>query len=248
LQRSTYYYKPVEIDILTQELLNIIDEYYTLHPEFGTRTMCNYLKSIGYDVNRKRIQNLYKTLGIQAIYTKPRTTIINKQHEKYPYLLDRIQVVRKDQAWCTDITYIRMKRGFMYLVAIMDWYSRYILSWQLSPFLEADFCIEALKEALQISSCEIFNSDQGSQFTSKDFTKILKNNNITISMAGKGRCYDNIFIERFWRTLKHNWIYLNEFNSVTELKDGLNYWIKFYNNERVHQALAYATPYSIYNK
>jgi putative transposase len=128
LQRSTYYYKPVEIDILTQELLNIIDEYYTLHPAFGTRTMCNYLKSIGYDVNRKRIQNLYKTLGIQAIYTKPRTTIINKQHEKYPYLLDRIQVVRKDQAWCTDITYIRMKRGFMYLVAIMDWYSRYILS------------------------------------------------------------------------------------------------------------------------
>lgn len=205
-----------------------------------------YLRSLGYPVNRKRIQRLYKTLGIQAIYQKPRTTISNKNHEKYPYLLGKIDIFKKDQAWCTDITYIRMKRGFMYLVAIMDWHSRYILSWRLSPFLEADFCTEALESALTISKCDIFNTDQGVQFTSNQFINILKDNQIKISMAGRGRCYDNIFIERFWRTLKYSWIYLNNFETVKELHEGLVYWINFYNTERVHQSLNYATPESIY--
>ena len=208
--------------------------------------MLMYLRSLGYDVNRKRVQRLYKTLGIEAIYQKPRTTISNKEHVKYPYLLGNIDVIRKDQVWCADITYIRMKRGFMYLVAIMDWYSRYILSWKLSPFLEADFCKDALLDALKISTCGIFNTDQGVQFTSNQFISILNYNNITISMAGRGRCYDNIFIERFWRSLKYNWIYLHNFETVQDLYYGLVYWISFYNNERLHQALNYVTPSSIY--
>jgi putative transposase len=205
-----------------------------------------YLRSLGYEINRKRVQRLYKTLGIQAIYQKPRTTITNKEHIKHPYLLGNMDVFKKDQVWCADITYIRMKRGFMYLVAIMDWYSRYIISWKLSPFLEASFCNEALQDALKVSTCDIFNTDQGVQFTSNNFINILNANDIKISMAGKGRCYDNIFIERFWRSLKYNWIYLNNFETVKDLYDGLVYWINFYNNERLHQSLNYVTPRSVY--
>jgi len=247
LAKSSFYHKAKPINEFTLKLLNLIDEYYTKYPYFGTRTMAAYLSSLGYNVNRKRIQRLYHILGIEAIYPKPKTSIANKEHKIYPYLLRNVEITHNNHVWSTDITYIRMHKGFVYLVAVMDWYSRYVLSWKLSPFMDVDFCIEALNDALgKEVSCDIFNTDQGSQFTSNKFTQILKDNNIQISMDGKGRALDNVFVERLWRTVKYNCVYLKSYDTVKSLRSDLDEFFRFYNYERPHQSLKNKTPSNIY--
>jgi putative transposase len=204
--------------------------------------------SHGYEVNIKRIRRLMRLMGLEAIYPKPKLSIGLNEYAKYPYLLKDLEVRRPDQVWSTDITYIPMTHGFLYLVAIIDWYSRYVLSWQLSNSLDVSFCLEALKNALKYSKPEIFNSDQGSQFTSHEFTSVLESHNIRISMDGRGRFFDNIFIERLWRTLKYENIYLNSYSDGQQLWDGLTRYFHFFNLERPHQSLGYRTPGEIYKK
>lgn len=246
LPRSSYYYEPRPCDEKTLELLHLIDEEYTRHPFLGTRRMTAYLKTIGYEVNRKRIKNLYRTLDIQAIYPKPNTSKAAHAHKIYPYLLRDLPVIKANQVFCADITYLRMQQGFMYLFAIMDWYSRYVLGWCISPTLEAEFCTELLRDVLSKQICEIFNTDQGSQFTSAQFTEVIKNNGIKISMDGRGRAFDNIFIERLWRSVKYECIYLHSFTSVDQLHTKLEEYFDYYNNARLHQAFEYQTPQRIY--
>ena len=200
----------------------------------------------GCDVSRGKVRRLMKRMGLVAIYPKRRLSIANKLHKKYPYLLSGIVINRPNQVWATDITYIRLKKGFAYLTAIMDWYSRYVVSWELSITMDVDFCMTALKKALFIAKPEIFNSDQGSQFTSSRFTDILKENNVKISMDGKGRVYDNIFVERLWRTVKYEEIFLKEYNSVWDLRSSLTRFFEFYNNDRPHSSLGNKTPAEVY--
>jgi putative transposase len=201
---------------------------------------------MGHTVNRKRIQRLMRVMGIEAIYQKPRTTIRCPAHRVYPYLLRGVEVTHRDHVWSTDITYIPLRHGFMYLVAVMDWYSRHVLSWRLSNSLETSFCIEALEEALSHGKPEVFNTDQGVQFTSMVFTSILKTRGVSISMDGRGRALDNVFIERVWRTVKYEDIYLKDYDDVDELYKGLTSYMTFYSKERPHQALNYRTPYDVY--
>lgn len=227
-------------------LMKIIDEEYTRHPFYGTRRMKSYLQGLGYRVNRKRIQRLYQVLGLEAIYPKPKLSAANKEHKKYPYLLKDIEIVRQDQVWSTDITFIRLKHGFVYLMAIIDWFSRYVLDWELSISLCADFCIEALSRVLKIGKCDIFNTDQGSQFTSEGFTGLLLANEVQISMDGKGRALDNIFIERLWRSVKYESVYMNQWETVRDVRHGLGEYFEFYNHKRPHQSLGYKTPYMVY--
>lgn len=210
--------------------------------------MVCYLKERSYGVNRKRVQRLYHQLGIEAVYPKPDLSQANKAHEVYPYLLRGVNIVRCDQVWSTDITYIRLKQGFVYLTAVIDWYSRFVLSFELSTSLEADFCVTALEAALGQGQCEIFNTDQGSQFTSREFTGILKAAQIAISMDGKGRALDNIFVERLWRSVKYECIYLQEFESVKEVKQALTAYFRYYNEARHHQSLGYVPPAVVYLK
>ena len=209
--------------------------------------MRNHLRRLGYKVNRKRIQRLMRLMGMEAIYPKPRTSCPHPDHKIYPYRLRNVIVDRPNQVWAADITYIPMSRGFMYLVAIMDWYSRKVLSWRLSNTMDADFCIEALQEAIaRHGRPEIFNTDQGSQFTAKAFTDVLKGREIVISMDGRRRMQDNIFIERLWWTLKHHYIYLHSFDNGSDLRNGIRYWFNFYNRERFHQSLDNLTPDEVY--
>ena len=212
----------------------------------GSRNMKIFLAREGLRVNRKRIQRLMRLMGIQAIYPKPRLSIGGKGHKIYPYLLKNLSINRPDQVWCTDITYIRLAHGFVYLVAIMDWYSRRVLSWRLSNTLDTDFCLEALEEALEHGKPEIFNTDQGCQFTSESFTGRLKKAEIKISMDGRGRVFDNIMIERLWRTLKYQDIYIKDYQTVMALQAGLDEYFQFYNNERPHQSLEEKTPSMVY--
>jgi putative transposase len=247
LNRSTFYYKkkPVKPDDL--ELMRLIDEQYLKTPTWGSRSMRNHLRRKGYKINRKRVQRLMRTMGLEAIYPKPKTSRPHPAHKVYPYLLRNLAVERPNQVWAADITYIPMSRGFMYLVAVMDWYSRKILSWRVSNTLDTEFCIEAVEEALsRYGAPEIFNTDQGAQFTSASFTDLLKSNNVRISMDGRGRVQDNIFIERLWWTLKYQYLYLWSFNNGTELRQGLRQWFEFYNMERSHQALDDLTPDEVY--
>ncbi len=220
-----------------------IDEIYTEWPFFGSRKMTEHLKAEGQKVNRKRVQRLMGLMDIEAIYQKPRTTKSSPEHRKYPYLLREMRITYPNQVWATDITYIRLRRGFVYLVAIMDWFSRYVLSWRLSNTLETSFCIEALQEALQRAGPpKIFNSDQGSQFTSTDFTGCLKAAGVAISMDGRGRAVDNIFIERLWRSVKYEEVYLKDYRTAREAASNLDRYFDFYDNVRLHQALKYQTP------
>ena len=198
-------------------------------------------------VNRKRVSRLMEVMGLEAVYPKPKLSQPGEGHKIYPYLLKDVKVERVNQVWSTDITYIRMARGFCYLVAVMDWYSRFVLSWALSLTMELDFCVEALSNALRRARPEIFNSDQGSQFTSEKFTGELKTRGITISMDGRGRCFDNIFIERLWRSLKYEEVYLKDYETVIEARTGIERWFKFYNHERLHQSLNYRTPAASYH-
>lgn len=248
ISRGYFYYKSVELSEYDLDLLRKLDELYTEDPTRGTRRMRGALrKRYKLKVGRDRIRTLMDILGVEAIYPKKNLSVANSAHKKYPYLLRGVSVDRPNQVWSIDITYIRLKRGFVYLVAIIDWHSRYVLSWKLSTTLDRRFCIEALNEAISnYGTPEIFNSDQGSQFTSDDFTKILKDNKIKISMDGKGRALDNIFIERLWRTVKYDDIYLKEYRSVRDCHQGLSEFFDRYNCSREHQSLDYNYPEEVY--
>lgn len=230
--------------------MKIIDKFYMKKPYLGYRAMTKRLNRIGYDINEKRVRRLMRLMGISSVYRKKKkTTTPNKDHKKYPYRLKGLHISRPNQVWCTDITYIPMKKGFIYLVAIMDWYSRKILSWRISNTLDTGFCIEALEEALiRFGKPEIFNSDQGCQFTSKEFTDLLLEKNILISMDGKGRAIDNVFIERFWKSLKYEEVYLNAYETIKEAILNIGEYIWDYNNDRPHTALGDKTPEEIYSE
>jgi putative transposase len=227
--------------------MKLIDRGYLAAPFYGSRKIAVWLKSRGHHVNRKRVRRLMRLMGIRAIYRRPRTSSPAPGHKIYPYLLRDLKITRPDQVWATDITYIPMAKGFMYLVAIIDVYSRYVVSWKLSNTLDVRFCIEALEEALAKGKPEIFNTDQGSQFTSEAFTGLLKQYDIKISMDGKGSYNDNLFIERLWRTVKYEEVYLKAYNDGKEARISLGRYFNFYNNERLHQALEYQTPAEMYN-
>ena len=246
LARSSYYYEPAGESEYNFELMKLIDEQYTRRPFYGTRRMTAWLRHQGYKVNRKRVQRLMRLMGIEAIYPKKKLSKTAEGNRKYPYLLRDLVVEGPDHVWCVDITYIRMLRGFLYLSAIMDWYSRYVLSWEISNTLEVGFCLEALEKALRISKPQIFNSDQGSQFTSKEFTGRLEDAGIQVSMDDRGRVFDNIFIERLWRTLKYEEVYLHSYETVREAKESIERYFSFYNRERLHESLGYKTPEEVY--
>jgi putative transposase len=227
--------------------MHLLDEQYTRTPYYGTRRMTAWLRAGGHEVNHKRVARLMRRMGLQAIYPKPRLSQGGPEHKVYPYLLHGLEIRHPNQVWSTDITYIRLRHGFVFLVAIMDWYSRYVLAWEVSVTLETSFCLSALNWALRQAKPEIFNSDQGSQFTSEDFTSTLKNAGIRISMDGRGRVFDNIFIERLWRTVKYEEVYLKGYESVSLAISSLGAYFTFYNQERLHQSLGYRTPASVYH-
>jgi len=246
LARSSLYYRPVGESAENLELMERMDETYTRWPFYGVRRMTAQLRQEGYGVNPKRVRRLLRLMGLEAIYPRKRLTVAAAEHRRYPYLLAGVEVERPDQVWSADITYVRMQRGFLYLVAILDWYSRYVLSWALSGTLETDFCLSALEEALRKAQPEVFNTDQGSQFTSQAFTGCLGGRGIAISMDGRGRVYDNIFVERLWRTVKYEEVYLKDYADAREARRGLQGYFGFYNRERLHQALGYRTPAEVY--
>jgi len=245
IARSRVYYQ-ARIDPYNLELMYLIDEQYTKTPFYGSRRIREILKRRGYFVNRKRIQRLMRLMGIEAIYAKPNLSKPYPGRKVYSYLLRNKTIDRVNQVWGIDITYIRMKHGWVYLVAIMDWLSRYVLSWETSTTLEVDFCIRALERALFITDPEIFNSDQGGQFTSVAFLKCLEERSIQISMDGRGRAMDNVFTERLWRSVKYEEVYLNDYAAVSEVKEGIGNYMDFYNQERPHQSLGYKTPAEVY--
>ena len=245
--RSSYYYKATGETFLNLQLMRLIDEQFMETPYYGARQMTRHLRREGYRVNRKRIGRLMRNMGLSAIYQKPNTSKPHPEHKIYPYLLRGMTINKPNQVWCTDITYIPMRRGFLYLVAIMDWASRKVLSWRLSNTLDADFCVDALEEAIKhYGTPEIFNTDQGSQFTSDAFTSVLKDANIRISMDGKGRWMDNVMIERLWRSLKYECIYLHAFETGSDVRQGINRWINHYNERRPHSKLDDKTPNEAY--
>jgi putative transposase len=246
MSRASWYYEPVEERQENLLLMRLIDRQYTRVPFYGSRRMTAWLQCQGYAVNRKRVVRLMRGMGIEAVYAKPKLSQPGEGHKIYPYLLRRLRIERRDQVWCTDITYIPMAQGFLYLVAVMDWFSRFVLSWGLSLTMELEFCLEALRGALGRGRPEIFNSDQGSQFTSERFLGELEGRNIAISMDGRGRFLDNIFIERLWRSLKYEEVYLRDYQLVSEARAGIEKYFHFYNHERLHQSLDYQTPAAMY--
>jgi putative transposase len=246
LSKASYYYQPVAETQENLELMASIDEIYTDCPFYGSRRMRAELERQGNKVNRKRVIRLMKKMGLQAIFPKRNLSKASENSIKYPYLLKNLIIDRPNQVWATDITYIRVGGGYLYLTAVMDWYTRFILSWRLSNTMDVTFCLEALEEALNIGKPEIFNSDQGSQYTSKEFTNALKSREIQISMDGKGRCFDNIFVERLWRSVKYEEVYLKRYETGKEAKEGLSSYMKFYNDRRLHQSLDYRPPREVY--
>jgi len=248
VNRSSLYYVPVEPDPEELRLMRSMDEIHLEHPSFGSRMLTQMLKRRGHVINRKRVQRLMRLMGLESTAPKPSTSKPSPEHPVYPYLLRNLTISRVNQVWAADITYIPMARGFEYLVAIIDLCSRRVLSWRLSNTLESTFCVEAVREALARYGCpEIFNTDQGAQFTSEDFTSVLLDHGIKISMDGKGRCIDNIFVERLWRSLKYEEVYLYAYDSVLEARASISRYFKFFNDERPHQALGYQTPASFYD-
>lgn len=249
LNRSSLYYERIGLSEEDQVALDEMDRIYLDFPYYGSRRMSRELKRRGYAVGRDKARSLMRILGVEAIYPRKRLSIPDKEHQIYPYLLRDVTIDSPDVAWATDITYIRLKRGFVYLVAVIDLYSRYIVSWKISTTLEADFCCEALREALKSGRPKYFNTDQGSQFTSEDFTSILKEQKIQISMDGKGRVIDNIFIERFWRSLKYEEVYTKCYESVEDCRRSIRSYIDRYNRVRLHQSLGeYDTPFEAYRQ
>jgi putative transposase len=250
IARSSHYYVGKGESPLTLSLMRLIDEQYLRTPWYGSRQLARHLRRQGYRVGRKRTRRLMRLMGLSAIYRKPRTSKPNPAHRIYPYLLRDVQIDRPNHVWCADVTYIPMRRGFQYLVVIMDWATRTALSWRLSNSLDTDFCTEALEEALaKYGSPEIFNTDQGSQFTSEDFTQVLKDAGVQISMDGKGRWMDNVFIERLWRSLKYECVYLHAFHDGAEARQEIGTWLRYYNEERPHSAHADdRTPMEVYTQ
>ena len=246
LNRATLYYQPAQESAVNLHLMRLMDEQYLKTPFYGYPRMTAYVRRLGYTVNPKRIRRLMRKMGMAAIYPKPRTTQAAQGHKVYPYLLRDLPITHANQVWSADITYVPMQQGFMYLVAIMDWFSRYVLVWQLSNTLDGYFCKAALRQALQQGQPEIFNTDQGVQFTAHDFTGCLETAGVRISMDGRGRVLDNIFIERLWRSVKYEDVYLKDYATVPELDTGLAGYFQFYNYQRPHQSLAYRTPAEIY--
>lgn len=242
VNRSGLYYRPLGESRENLKLMRLIDEEYTRRPFFGSRKILQWLHEQSYPVGRERVRRLMRRLGLQAVYPKPRLSQPGERHKIYPYLLNGVVITRVNQVWSTDITYVRMAEGFVYLVAVMDWFSRFVLSWALSLTMEVDFCLEALERAFRWGRPEIFNSDQGSQFTSEKFTGVLARRGVAISMDGRGRCLDNIFIERLWRSLKYEEVYLHDYMRVPEARTGIGNWFRFYNHQRFHQSLNYRTP------
>ena len=245
VSRTLHYYQP-RPDAYNLKLCRLIDEQYLKTPCYGAERMTAQLRRMGHSVNVKRVRRLMRLMGLLAIYPKKRTSVGNEAHKKYPYLLRNLAIERPDQVWCSDITYIPMERGFMYLTVVMDWHSRRVLSWELSNTLDEGFCVEALRCALSKGKPEIFNTDQGSQFTGNAFTGVLEGAGVKISMDGKGRWVDNVMVERLWRTLKYEYIYLHSFTGGTELRRGLEEWFRHYNAERIHSALDWDTPDEVY--
>ncbi len=247
IARSSFYYEGKGESPLNLRLMRLIDEQFLETPFYGSRQMKRWLYRQGYMVSRKRVRRLMRLLGLQAVFQRPRTSQPHPEHRIYPYLLRDLEITRPNHVWCTDVTYIPLQRGFLYLVAVMDWASRKVLSWRLSNTLDPSFCVEALEEALEhYGAPEIFNTDQGSQFTSVDFTDVLKEAGIRISMDGKGRWMDNIFIERLWRSLKYEQVYLSEYATGTQARAGIGWWIDFYNERRPHSSLNDRTPDEAY--
>jgi putative transposase len=247
LQRSTYYYQPQGESEYNLELMRLIDELFTNLPFLGSRQMRRMLVDTGHQVGRGRVRRLMRKMGLMAVFHKPRTSQPHPEHKIYPYLLRNVPIVRPNQVWCSDITYIPMKRGFLYLVTVMDWYSRAVLSWRLSNTMDSDFCVAALEDALnRYGVPEIFNTDQGSQFTSYDFTKTLRDAGVRISMDGRGRWLDNAMIERLWRSLKYECVYLKEYETGSELRRSLVWWFGFYNGRRPHSVFNGRKPMEIF--
>jgi putative transposase len=248
VNRSSLYYKEEEENNYNLLLMNLIDEEYTRHPFIGIIKMTKYLEDLGYKVNEKRVRRLTRLMGILAIYPRKKNlSKANLEHKIYPYLLKDLMITRPNHVWSTDITYIKLMHGFIYLVAVLDWYSRFVLSWRVSNTLDTGFCTEALEEAIALyGKADIFNTDQGPQFTSNDFTKVLLNNGMKISMDGRGRVFDNIFTERLWRTVKYEEVFINAYSAILEAKDRLGKYFYFYDYERHHQALNYKKPAEVY--
>ena len=249
ISRSSWYYEPLGETALNLELMRLIDEQFLETPCYGARQMARYLRRQGYGVNRKRVGRLMQKMGLTVIYQKPNTSKPHPEHKVYPYLLRDLNISEPNQVWCSDICYIPMRKGFLYLVAVMDWHSRKVLSWRLSNSLDTEFCIAALREALaKYGTPAIFNTDQGSQFTSLDFTQVLQDAGVKISMDGKGRWRDNVMVERLWRSLKYECVYLNAFETGNEARNGIGKWIRLYNEERPHSSLDDKTPHKAYWK
>ena len=247
INRSSWYYKPVPLSERDQQLMNLLDEQYTKTPFYGVRNMTTYLHTQGYTIGRDHTRTLLRRMGLSAIFPKPNLSRPHPENRIYPYLLRDVEVMRPNHVWSTDITYIRLTYGFVYLVAIIDWYSRAVLSWRLSNTLDAGFCVEALEEAILLhGNPDIFNSDQGTQFTSQDFISVLSSRNISISMDGRGRCLDNVFVERLWRSVKYENVYLYGYQTIPEVRTGLTQYFEFYNKERFHQSLDNQTPWQVY--
>jgi putative transposase len=246
LSRSNLYYEPVEASEETLRIMHRIDEIFTESPFFGSRRILEGLQREGFIIGRERVQSLMRKMGLVAIYPKPNLSKKHPENKIYPYLLANVKIIRPNQVWSCDITYIRLRSGFLYLMAVMDWYSRYVLSWRLSNSLDVSFCLEALEEALEQGCPAIFNTDQGSQFTSNEFIGMLLSKGIRISMDGRGRAFDNIFTERLWRSVKYEEVYIKDYQAHKDAREGLGNYFSFYNNRRYHQSLGYKTPSEVH--
>jgi putative transposase len=247
LPRSSYYYEPAPESVENLHFMRLIDEQYLETPYYGSRRMTAHLMREGHDVNRKRVQRLMRIMGLEGLFPGRKTTIPALEHKVYPYLLRGLTIDRPNQVWCSDITYLPLQHGFLYLAAVMDWHSRHVLAWRLSNTLESAFCIETLEAALALGRPEIFNTDQGSQFTSEAFTSILVQHRVAISMDGRGRAMDNVFIERLWRSLKYEDIYLKDYANGADVTEGLTQWFHRYTYRRPHQGLGNQTPFEVYH-
>jgi putative transposase len=246
LNRSSLYYAPAGETPANLRLMRLIDAQYTACPFYGSRRLTAWLVRQGEAVNRKRVQRLLRLMGLEAIHPKPRTSVAGRGHRVYPYLLRGVRIDRPDQVWSADITYLPLRGGFMYLAATIDWHSRYVLAWRLSNTLDGSFCLDMLEEALSRGRPEVFNTDQGVQFTAQAWTGRLESAGVAVSMDGRGRCLDNVFVERLWRSVKYEDVYLRGYEAVPELEHGLGRYFGFYNDERLHQSLAYRTPAQVY--
>jgi len=234
MSRASYYYEPWEWDATALEVMRALDEEYTRHPCLGKRRMCDHLQELGYDVGIRRTRTLMAWLGLEAIYPKKSLSTPNREHKKYPYLLKNLSIDRPNQVWASDITYVRLQRGFVYLTAVMDWFSRYVIAWELSTTLDSDFCVRCLERALEKAKPEIFNTDQGVQYTSADFTRTLLAADVRISMNGAGRCFDNIMVERLWRSVKQEEVYLKDYEDVADCRENLGTYFEYYDYRRKH--------------